>query len=113
MCRLRSIAAHRDHFVRYLSACVYVCVCVSGSHTFFIVSIPRNAATVLFNILNIRNDSAEARACHVVSVYNLILARYDLVVPRSDVLATRLNNTDRNYNIFSRNYCLSENNEIR
>ena len=30
--RLRSIAAHRDHFVRRLS------VCLSGSHTFLVVS---------------------------------------------------------------------------
>ena len=31
LCRLRSIAAHRDHFVRRLSVCA--CVCLSGSHT--------------------------------------------------------------------------------
>ena len=30
-CRLRSIAAHRDHFVRRLF------VCLSGSHTFLVV----------------------------------------------------------------------------
>ena len=35
LCRLRSIAAHRDHFVRRLSVCV--CVCLSGSHTFLVV----------------------------------------------------------------------------
>ena len=32
LCRLRSIAAHRDHFVRHLS------VCPSGSHTFLVVT---------------------------------------------------------------------------
>ena len=32
LCRLRSIAAHRDHFVRRLS------VCLSGSHTFLVVT---------------------------------------------------------------------------
>ena len=31
LCRLRSIAAHKDHFVRRLS------VCLSGSHTFLVV----------------------------------------------------------------------------
>ena len=36
LCRLRSIAAHRDHFVRRLS--VYACVCLSDSHTFLIVT---------------------------------------------------------------------------
>ena len=32
LCRLRSIAAHRDHFVGRLS------VCLSGSHTFLVVT---------------------------------------------------------------------------
>ena len=36
LCRLRSIAAHRDHFVRRLS--VHLCVCLSGSQTFLIVT---------------------------------------------------------------------------
>ena len=27
LCRLRSIAAHRDHFVQRLSVCLSVCVC--------------------------------------------------------------------------------------
>ena len=36
LCRLRSIAAHRDHFVRRLSVCVSVRV--SGSHTFLLVT---------------------------------------------------------------------------
>ena len=36
LCRLRSIAAHRDHFVRRLSVCA--CVCLSDSHTFLIVT---------------------------------------------------------------------------
>ena len=36
VCRLRSIAAHRDHFVRCLSVCA--CVCLSDSHTFLIVT---------------------------------------------------------------------------
>ena len=31
LCRLRSIAAHRDHFVRRLSVCA--CICLSDSHT--------------------------------------------------------------------------------
>ena len=35
-CRLRSIAAHWDHFVRRLS--VPLCVCLSGSHTFLVVT---------------------------------------------------------------------------
>ena len=35
LCRLRSIAAHRDHFVRPLS--VSLSVCLSGSHTFLVV----------------------------------------------------------------------------
>ena len=35
LCHLRSIAAHRDHFVRRLSVCA--CVCLSDSHTFLIV----------------------------------------------------------------------------
>ena len=35
-CRLRSIAAHRDHFVRRLSVCA--CVCLSDSRTFLIVT---------------------------------------------------------------------------
>ena len=36
LCRQRSIAARRDHFVRRLSVCV--CVCLSDSHTFLIVT---------------------------------------------------------------------------
>ena len=36
LCRLRSIAAHRDHFVRHLSVCA--CVCLSDSHTFLIAT---------------------------------------------------------------------------
>ena len=35
LCPLRSIAAHRDHFVRSLSVCVSVLL--SGSHTFLVV----------------------------------------------------------------------------
>ena len=41
LCRLRSIAAHRDHFVRCPSVCPSVCclsVCLSGSHTFLVVT---------------------------------------------------------------------------
>ena len=40
LCRLRSIAAHRDHFVRRLSVRPSVClsVCLSGSHTFLVVT---------------------------------------------------------------------------
>ena len=38
LCRLRIIAAHRDHFVRRLSLCPSVClsVCLSRSHTFLV-----------------------------------------------------------------------------
>ena len=36
LCRLQSIATQRDHFVRCLS--VHVCVCMSGSHTFLVVT---------------------------------------------------------------------------
>ena len=36
LCRLRIIAAHRDHFVRRLS--VRPSVCLSGSHTFLVVT---------------------------------------------------------------------------
>ena len=84
---------------------MWLCVCLVVTISSYLCSagdtcIPWNAATVFFNILNIRNDSAEARSCHVVSIGEI----YDLVVPRSDVLPTRLNNTDRNYDIFSRNY---------
>ena len=38
LCRLRSIAAHRDHFVRRLSVCLCPSVCLSGSHTFLVVT---------------------------------------------------------------------------
>ena len=40
LCPLRSIAAHRDHFVRRLSVhlSVRVCVRLSGSHTFLVVT---------------------------------------------------------------------------
>ena len=44
LCRLRSIEAHRDHFVRRLSVrpsvhlSVCASVCLSGSHTFLVVS---------------------------------------------------------------------------
>ena len=44
LCRLRSIAAHRDHFVQRLSVrpsiCLSAClsVCLSGSHTFLVVT---------------------------------------------------------------------------
>ena len=43
LCRLRSIAAHRDHFVRRLSVCA--CVCLSGSHTFLIVTLVNTIET--------------------------------------------------------------------
>ena len=36
LCRLPSMATHRDHFVWHLSLCP--CVCLSGSHTFFVVT---------------------------------------------------------------------------
>ena len=36
LCRLWSIVAHRDHFVRRLS--VHLSVCLSGSHTFLVVT---------------------------------------------------------------------------
>ena len=40
LCRLRSIAAHRDHFVWRLSVRVSVCLsaCLSDSQTFFVVT---------------------------------------------------------------------------
>ena len=38
LCRLRSIAAHKDLFVRRLSVRLFVCVCLSGSHTFLVVT---------------------------------------------------------------------------
>ena len=38
LCRLRSIAEYRDDFVRCLSVCPSVCVCLSGSHTFLVVT---------------------------------------------------------------------------
>ena len=40
LCPLRSITAHRDHFVRRLSVCPSVCarVRLSGSHTFLVVT---------------------------------------------------------------------------
>ena len=40
LCRLRSIAAHTNHFLQRLSVCLSVCVCVhmSGSHTFLVVT---------------------------------------------------------------------------
>ena len=40
LCCLQSIAAHRDHFVRRLSVrlCVCLSVCLSGSHTFLVVT---------------------------------------------------------------------------
>ena len=37
LCRLRSIAAHRDNFVRRLSVRLFS-VCLSGSHTFLVVT---------------------------------------------------------------------------
>ena len=40
LCRLRSIAAHRDHFGWHLSICpsISLCVCLSDSHTFLVVT---------------------------------------------------------------------------
>ena len=40
LCRLRSIAANRDHFVRRLSVrpSVRLCVCLLGSHIFLVVT---------------------------------------------------------------------------
>ena len=52
LCRLRSIATHRDHFVRRLSVCPSVCLSVCPSVTppelCFAgdTCIPRNAATI-------------------------------------------------------------------
>ena len=41
LCRLRSIAAHRDHFVWRLSVSmsVHLSLCLSGSHTFLVVTL--------------------------------------------------------------------------
>ena len=40
LCRLRNIAAHRDHFARRLSVRPSVCrVCLPGSHTFLVVTV--------------------------------------------------------------------------
>ena len=58
LCRLRSIAAHRDHFVRHRS--VRPSFCLSGSHTFLVVMhcyisqttcIPTNAAPIFWTVL--------------------------------------------------------------
>ena len=38
LCRLWSIVEHRDHFVRCLSVCPSVCVCLTSSQTFLVVA---------------------------------------------------------------------------
>ena len=73
LCRLLSIAAQRDHFVRRLS--VRLSVCLSVCHTFYVVTlsyksdpyvtlcfagdtcIPRNAATIFICIIGCCNFS--------------------------------------------------------
>ena len=69
MCRLRSIAAHRDHFVRRLSACPSVRL--SGSHTFLIVthSYVSQATHAFLGMLPL---------CYYLSVYRYPLLLNDL-----------------------------------
>ena len=53
LCRLRSIAANRKHFVRCLSVCPSVCVsvCLSDDHTFLVVTHSYvSQATIAFHV---------------------------------------------------------------
>ena len=63
MCRLRSIAAHRDHFVRRLSVCA--CVCLSGSHTFLIVTLVNTIETkpLHISLSNLQDMLTVMRGC--------------------------------------------------
>ena len=67
LCRLRSIAAHRDHFVRRLSVCVCVraCVCLSDSHTFLIVTLVNTIETKSLHISlsNLQDMLTVMRGC--------------------------------------------------
>ena len=66
-CRLRSIAAHRDHFVRRLSvcACVRACVCLSDSHTFLIVTLVNTIETkpLHISLSNLQDMLTVMRGC--------------------------------------------------
>ena len=53
LCRLRSIAAHRDHFVGHLS--VSVSVCLSGSHTLVVTQATHAFIRMLSLCLRERN----------------------------------------------------------
>ena len=63
LCRLRSIAAHRDHFVRRLSVCA--CVCLSGSHTFLIVTLVNTIETkpLHISLSNLQDLLTVMRGC--------------------------------------------------
>ena len=63
LCRLRSIAAHRDHFVRRLSVCA--CVCLSGSHTFLIVTLVNTIETkpLHISLSNLQDMLTVMRGC--------------------------------------------------
>ena len=67
LCRLRSIAAHRDHFVRRLSvcACVRACVCLSDSHTFLIVTLVNTIETkpLHISLSNLQDMLTVMRGC--------------------------------------------------
>ena len=67
LCRLRSIAAHRDHFVRRLSvcACVRACVCLSDSHTFLIVTLVNTIETkpLHISLSNLQDMLTLMRGC--------------------------------------------------
>ena len=63
LCRLRSIAAHRDHFVRRLSVCA--CVCLSDSHTFLIVTLVNTIETkpLHISLSNLQDMLTVMRGC--------------------------------------------------
>ena len=80
LCRLRSIATHRDHFVRRPSVCLFVRLSVRLSHFPKLcfasdTCIPRNAATI-FVVLSICNMQVVS-----VEIYFMFAGSYFVIAP--------------------------------
>ena len=66
LCRLRSIAAHRDHFVRRLSVRLSVCVCVCP-----VVTLSWKTCIAMFR----RRHMHSSECCHCVIYVNALQGR--------------------------------------
>ena len=80
LCRLWSIAAHRDHFVRGLSVCVSVrlSVCLSSSHTFLVVthSYVSKGTHAFFGMLPFWYEDSCSQSCQEFQIFTHISIKF-------------------------------------